>query len=80
METHFCKLLGPTVTPTHSVRVSLDFNRQSELRSDGKNHSSALDHPDDILAYLNEEKEYNSIIGLFKSSPIPDIHISPFVS
>ena len=58
----------------------LDFNRNSKLRSDGKNHSSALEYPEDIRAYLTEEKQHNVVIGTFKHSPIHDIHVSPFMS
>ena len=48
----------------------LDFNRNSNLSSEGNNHSSARDHPDDIMVYLTEEKQHQSLV-LFQTIPYP---------
>ena len=58
----------------------LDFNRTCSLTHDNKNHSSANDHPIDIQTYLLEEIEHGAIIGPYEISPIPDCHISPFMT
>ena len=53
----------------------LDSNRSYLLQHESKNHSSAIDHPRDI-----EEKQYGAIIGPFDVNPIPNCHISPFMT
>ena len=58
----------------------LDFNRNSILKCDNKNHSSAADFPLDIEVYLKEEIEHGAILGPFSKSPIPDCHKSPFMT
>ena len=50
------------------------------MLSDNKNHSSAIEYPDDIQAYLDEEKQYGAILGPFDSSPIPNMYFSPFMT
>ena len=58
----------------------LDFNRNSVLKCDNKNHSSATDFPLDVEAYLKEEMEHGAILGPFINSPIPGCHKSPFMT
>ena len=58
----------------------LDFNRASPLRWEGENHKSAIDYPEDIEAYLAEEKSFNAIVDPFKDHPCPNGHISSFMS
>ena len=58
----------------------LDFNRQCTLTSDKKNHASAVDHPNDVLAYIQEEVNHNAILGPFHTDPIPKMHSSPFMT
>ena len=58
----------------------LDFNRNCSLRSDNKNHSSAVDFPQDVNAYLSEEKQHKAIIGPFKIPPIENAHASPLMT
>ena len=43
----------------------MDFNRQSPLRWEGKNHNSALQFPQDVEAYLKEEIQFGAIQGPF---------------
>ena len=42
----------------------LDFNRNCPLRREGTNHSSAIEHPSDVDAYIKEETEFNAILIL----------------
>ena len=58
----------------------LDFNRSSPLHWEGGNHKSALDHPDDIDAYLQEEISFKAIVGPFPKHPSHNGHISPFMT
>ena len=39
----------------------MDFNRQSPLRWEDKNHNSALQFPQDVEAYLKEEIQFGAI-------------------
>ena len=58
----------------------LDFNRDANLRCEGKNHNSALQFPRDVDAYLQEETKFKAIIGPFDNSPIDKLHYSPFMT
>ena len=58
----------------------LGFNRQCPLKSDNKNHKSAVEYPKDIDAYLTEEREFGAIIGPFMEHPIENAHFSPFMT
>ena len=58
----------------------LSFNRDCKLFTDKKNHSSAIEFPNDVQTYLDEEKQHGAILGPFESSPIPNLHISPFMT
>ena len=58
----------------------LDFNSKSVLHHDGKNHSSAIDFPVDVQAYLDKEIQHGAIMGPFDVNPIPNCHISPFMT
>ena len=58
----------------------LDFNRSSVLRHDNRNHTSALDFPAHVDAYLTEELKYGAILGPYVLNPIPDCHFSPFMT
>ena len=58
----------------------LDFNRNCPLRREGSNHSSAVDYPSDVDAYIKEETEFNAILGPFPQNPIEGGHCSPFMT
>ena len=58
----------------------LGFDRKSVLQCDHNNHSSAIDCPQDIEAYLSEEIKFVAILGPFASDPIPQCHKSPFMT
>ena len=66
----------------HLIRFGfpIDFNRSSPLTHEDKNHSSAVDYPDDIRAYLSEEIQHGAIIGPYENDPIPNCHFSPFMT
>ena len=58
----------------------LDFNRNSQLHCEGGNHSSAIQYPKDVEAYIQEETNYGAILGPFKENPIESSHTSPFMT
>ena len=58
----------------------LDFNRKCPLKSEGGNHSSASEFPEDIEVYLAEERKYNAILGPFETNHIPNCQDSPFMT
>ena len=58
----------------------LDYNREGTLISLQTNHASAIDFPDDIQAYLDEEGHCKAILGPFKDMPIENMHISPMMT
>ena len=58
----------------------LDFDRNSKLESHSENHASAKNYPQHVQAYLEEEMEYNAILGPFDQPPLKSIHTSPFMT
>ena len=58
----------------------LDFNRSCNLECEKKNHASANQFPQDVDAYLTEERSFNAILGPFDDSPIQNCHYSPFMT
>ena len=58
----------------------LDFNRNCPLRCNNKNHSSAIEYPNDVEAYIKEESDYQAILGPFLKNPITGGHCSPFMT
>ena len=54
----------------------LSFDKNINLISSNINHSSAKNHPQDIAVYINEEKAFSAILGLFQDPPLPDPHVS----
>ena len=58
----------------------LDFDRKTPLESHMENHRSAKDFPQDIRAYLEEERTYDAILGPFDAPPLPNLHTSPFMT
>ena len=45
-----------------------------------ENHSSALQYPSHVDAYLHEETEYSAILGPIGKNPIKNCHFSPFLT
>ena len=58
----------------------LDFNRNYPLNHETGNHKSAIEFPNDIDAYIEEELKYDTLLGPFESHPIASGHCSPFMS
>ena len=58
----------------------LDFNIDCKLYCDKQNHSSAVNYPNDIQAYLQEEISHGAILGPFSDNPVESAHYSPFMS
>ena len=66
----------------HLIRFGfpLDYNRSCELIHEQGNHKSATEFPNDVNAYIEEEKKYNALLGPFDRHPIPSGHCSPFMT
>ena len=58
----------------------LNFDRKTPLESHGENHNSAKNYPNDVRAYLEEEKSDNAILGPFDAPPLASLHTSPFMT
>ena len=58
----------------------LDFNKNTRLSHKLGNHGSGNKYPTDIEAYLAEEMKHKAILGPFHTPPIPDLHVSPFMT
>ena len=56
----------------------LDFDRECPLNSVEQNHTSANDNTGHISKFLEEELQYQAILGPFPNKPI-DMHISPLL-
>ena len=50
------------------------------MQYDRKNHSPAVQYPNDIQAYLMEKHSHGAILGPFQNNPIEKAHYSPFMS
>ena len=58
----------------------LDFDRNSDISSEKINHTSAIEYPEHVTAYLQEELDHKAMLGPFQTPPIENIHISPFMT
>ena len=58
----------------------LDFNANSPLSHEIKNHSLAVQHTKDVKAYINEEKQFKAIHGPYLEPPLDNMHFSPFLT
>ena len=58
----------------------LGFNRTCPLKHDKDNHKSAVEFPQDVSKYIEEEKSFGAIIGHFQKAPIENLHYSPFMT
>ena len=50
------------------------------LTSEKINHASAVEHPSDVVAYLEEEIAQGAIVGPFVNNPIQSCHYSSFMT
>ena len=58
----------------------LGFNRLCSLKHDKVNHKSAVEFPQDVEKYIQEERSFGAIIGPFEKAPIENLHYSPFMT
>ena len=58
----------------------LDFDRNSDTNSDKTNHKSAIEYPDHVTTYLQEELHHGAMLGPFPTPPIENLHVSPFMT
>ena len=58
----------------------LGYNRHCKLKNDMTNHKSAVDFPDDVQAYIDEERRHGAILGPFQMHPLENAHFSPFMT
>ena len=58
----------------------IDFDRHNEVCHTLGNHNSADQFPEHVSHYLQEEKQYGAIVGPFQAPPIPNLHVSPFMT
>ena len=79
-EEYLCEYWDKQLLQFIQFGFPMGFNRECPLHHDAENHSSATDYPVDIQMYLDEEVAFGAIVGPFKSNPITDGHISPFMS
>ena len=56
----------------------LDFDRNFTLNSTEINHTSAIQNPQYISQFIQEEIDYNAMLGPFDSKPI-HMHVSPLL-
>ena len=56
----------------------IDFDRTCHLHSTEENHASAIENMQDIGTFLQEERQYEAILGPFDTKPI-DMHVSPLL-
>ena len=58
----------------------LDFNNKVQLNHTVGNHGSGNKYPEDLEAYIAEERQYKAILGPFHTTPIKNLHVSPFMT
>ena len=58
----------------------LSFDNKVQLTASKVNHSSARAFSEDISIYSQEVKSFDVILGPFEEPPIPDLHVSPFLT
>ena len=58
----------------------LDFDRNFDTNSDKINHKSAIEYPDHVTTYLQEELHQGAMLGPFPNPPIENLHVSPFMT
>ena len=56
----------------------IGFDRQQKLRSATSNVQGTSDHPDVVSAYLQSERERQTLLGPFEKQSMPHIHVSKF--
>ena len=62
-----------------SFGFPLDFDRSSPLISTYENHSSAVQYPDQVDKYIQEELQHQAILDPFQKLPFK-VHFSPLMT
>ena len=44
------------------------------------NHKSAIEYPEHVTAYLQKELDNKAMLGPFRTPPIDNLHVSPFMT
>ena len=76
---HLCDYFDKQLCDLIEFGFPLDFDRSRHLESTLVNHASARNFSDHIDKYLQEELEFEAILGPFDHPPI-QMHISPFMT
>ena len=58
----------------------LGFNYDSEIKSDKINHKTAIQFPEHVSHYIQEELKHDALIGPFETCPFDKFHTSPFLT
>ena len=61
----------------HGFRIGFDYHR-ARLIPVHRNMKSAMEHGEVVERYLGEEREAQRVLGPFKRSLFPEVHVSPF--
>ena len=70
----------PHELPLIKYSFPLDFDRNSDINCEKINHKSAIEYPEHVTAYLQEELDNKAMLGPFKTPPIDNLHVSPFMT
>ena len=54
----------------------LDFDHNSDINCE----KIAIEYPEHVTAYLQEEPDNKAMLGLFRTPPITNLHISSFMT
>ena len=61
----------------YGFRIGFDYQR-ARLTPVHRNMKSAMEHGEVVEKYLGEEREAQRVLGPFKRSLFPEVHVSPF--
>ena len=67
------------ITDLITFGFPLDFNRSCSLISTYENHSSAIEHLQDVEKYIQEEIQHGAILCSFDQLPF-ELHFSPLMT
>ena len=76
---HLCDYFDKQLCDLIEFGFPLDFDRSRHLESTLVNHASGRNFSDHIDKYLQEELEFEAILGPFDYPPI-QMHVSPFMT
>ena len=58
--------------------LPLEFDHNSDINCEKINHKSAIEYPEHVTAYLQEELDNKAMLGPFR--PPHNLHVSPFMT